>query len=414
MYPTLYHAFKDLFGVEWHWAIFLNSFGFFVAVAFGISSSLLTAEIKRMQSAGFFKSHRVEVWIGRPAPWSEIFVNAVFGFLIGWKFLYLFLGPSEGLEPREILFSAKGFYVIGVFTALAFGAWRWYEGKKAQLTSPLKETREIWPSDFAGNITMYSALFGFAGAKLFHLIENPSEFVQFFSNPSVESFISGLTVYGGLIFGSMGVLIYARSKKIPLRRLCDAAAPAMIIGYGIGRIGCQVSGDGDWGIANPHPQPAYLAWMPGWLWAYDYPNNVNHDARYEGYLGPLNDTYVEKITDPKVPCYEGYCTHLVPPVYPTPVYETFMATVIFAILWLLRRKLKIPGQLFALYLILNGCERFLIEQIRVNNKFELLGMIWTQAELIAVGFIATGFGLMAFLSRYKRPHTQLSQDGQQN
>ncbi|MFM7106802.1 MAG: prolipoprotein diacylglyceryl transferase, partial [Flavobacteriales bacterium] len=286
--------------------------------------------------------------------------------------------------------------------------------QKAQLTSPLKETREIWPSDFAGNITMYSALFGFAGAKLFHLIENPSEFVQFFSNPSVESFISGLTVYGGLIFGSMGVLIYARSKKIPLRRLCDAAAPAMIIGYGIGRIGCQVSGDGDWGIANPHPQPAYLAWMPGWLWAYDYPNNVNHDARYEGYLGPLNDTYVEKITDPKVPCYEGYCTHLVPPVYPTPVYETFMATVIFAILWLLRRKLKIPGQLFALYLILNGCERFLIEQIRVNNKFELLGMIWTQAELIAVGFIATGFGLMAFLSRDKRPQTQLSQDGQQN
>ena len=96
MYPTLYHAFKDLFGVEWHWAIFLNSFGFFVAVAFGTSSSLLTSEIKRMQSAGFFKSHRVEVWVGRPAPWSEIFVNAVFGFLIGWKFLYLFLGSTEG------------------------------------------------------------------------------------------------------------------------------------------------------------------------------------------------------------------------------------------------------------------------------------------------------------------------------
>ena len=70
-------------------------------------------------------------------------MNAVFGFLIGWKFLYLFLGSTEGLEPREILFSTKGFYVIGIFTALALGAWRWYEGKKAQLASPMRESREI-------------------------------------------------------------------------------------------------------------------------------------------------------------------------------------------------------------------------------------------------------------------------------
>jgi prolipoprotein diacylglyceryltransferase len=142
--------------------------------------------------------------------------------------------------------------------------------------------------------------------------------------------------------------------------------------------------------------------MPAWLWAYDYPNNVNHDARYEGYLGPLNDTYVEKITDPNTPCYDGYCTHLVPPVYPTPVYETIMATFIFVLLWMMRRKLKIPGQLFAVYLFLNGCERFLIEQIRVNNTFQLLGMTWTQAELIALTFIAAGVGLFLFiLRRYK-------------
>ena len=370
-----------------------------MAVAFGVSSWLLSAELKRMQISGLFKARTIEVWKGRPAPWHEILTNAFFGFLIGWKFLYLLLGPSEDIEPREILFSMRGYWALGLILAIVFGVWRWYEGKKTQLAIPVKESKEIWPLDFAGNITMYSALFGFAGAKLFHLIENPREFVEFFTNPSIESFISGLTVYGGIIFGSVGVLLYARSQKIPLRRLCDAAAPAMIIGYGIGRIGCQVSGDGDWGIANTHPQPAYLSWMPGWLWAYDYPNNVNHDARYEGYLGTLNDTNVEKITDPNTPCYEGYCTHLVPPVYPTPVYETIMATLIFIVLWLLRRKMKIPGQLFSLYLILNGCERFLIEQIRVNNKFDIWGMTWTQAELIAVGFMAAGFSLFIFLQR---------------
>ena len=152
----------------------------------------------------------------------------------------------------------------------------WYEGKRSQLAVPVKESKEIWPLDYAGNITMYSALFGFAGAKLFHLIENPREFIQFFTNPSVESFISGLTVYGGLIFGSIGVLFYARSKKIPLRRLCDAAAPAMIIGYGIGRIGCQVSGDGDWGIANLQPNP--YPFLPDWLWSYRYPHNVINEG----------------------------------------------------------------------------------------------------------------------------------------
>ena len=411
MYPTLYHAFRDLLGVEWPWAQFLNSFGFFVAVAFGVSSWLLTSELRRMQTVGLFKSQKIEVWRGKPAPWSEIITNAFFGFLIGWKFLYLFFGPSEGLEPREILFSSRGYFVFGFISSIAFGAWRWYEGRKSQLAVPVKESKEIWPLDYAGNITMYSALFGFAGAKLFHLIENPREFIQFFTHPSVESFISGLTVYGGLIFGSLGVLLYARSKKIPLRRLCDAAAPAMIIGYGIGRIGCQVSGDGDWGIANPHPQPGIISWMPGWLWAYDYPNNVNHDARYEGYLGPLNDTHVVRITDPEVPCYDGYCTHLVPPVYPTPVYETFMAFIIFMVLWLVRRKLKIPGQLFSLYLVLNGCERFLIEQIRVNNKFDLLGMTWTQAELIAVGFILAGIGFWIYLSRSKKAPTGMFNEG---
>lgn len=74
------------------------------------------------------------------------------------------------------------------------------------------------------------------------------------------------------------------------------------------------------------------------MWAYDYPNNVNYDASYHGMLGPLNDTFVVPITDPNVPCFDGYCTHLVPAVYPTPFYETIMATLIFILLWSIRKE----------------------------------------------------------------------------
>jgi prolipoprotein diacylglyceryltransferase len=223
--------------------------------------------------------------------------------------------------------------------------------------------------------------------------------VEFFRHPSFNSFISGLTVYGGLIFGSIGVLLYARSKGVNGWHLSDAAAPGMILGYGIGRIGCQVSGDGDWGIANASPKPGWLSWLPDWMWAYDYPNNVNYDVNYPQYLGELNDTNVLPITDPNVPCFDGYCTHLDPMVFPTPVYETIMATAIFLFLWFIRKRLTIPGLMFATYLMLNGIERFFIEKIRVNNKFDLLGIEATQAEMIAVLFFLIGAALFVYRRR---------------
>jgi prolipoprotein diacylglyceryltransferase len=188
--------------------------------------------------------------------------------------------------------------------------------------------------------------------------------------------------------------------------LSDAAAPGLILAYGIGRIGCQVSGDGDWGIANTAPKPGWLSWLPDWLWAYDYPNNVNYDANYPQYLGELNDTNVLPITDPNVPCFEGYCTHLDPMVFPTPVYETMMATGIFLFLWMMRKRLAIPGLMFASYLMLNGIERFFIEKIRVNNKFDLLGIQATQAEVIAVLFFLVGAALFVYRKRtFKIPVT---------
>ena len=157
----------------------------------------------------------------------------------------------------------------------------------------------------------------------------------------------------------------------------DAAAPGLMLAYGIGRLGCQVSGDGDWGIANIAPKPG---WIPQWLWSYDYPNNVN------AVLGPHRGGYVgQPITDGT--CFEGYCTHLVPGVFPTPLYETIMCLLLFAALWWLRKRISLPGVLFSVYLIMNGVERFLIEKIRVNEPF--LGS-WTQAEVISTSLIILG------------------------
>jgi phosphatidylglycerol---prolipoprotein diacylglyceryl transferase len=153
--------------------------------------------------------------------------------------------------------------------------------------------------------------------------------------------------------------------------LADAAAPAMILAYGIGRIGCQVSGDGDWGIANPAPKPGWMNGLPDWLWAYRYPNNVNGVGVRIGEADPW-------------PIFEGFGTYLEPAVFPTPLYETLMATAIFAVLWALRSRIRIPGRMFALYLVFNGLERLLIEQIRVNAEMDVLGLRFTQAELIAV------------------------------
>ena len=100
--------------------------------------------------------------------------------------------------------------------------------------------------------------------------------------------------------------------------------------------------------------------------------------------------------------YPGYGTHLVPGVFPTPLYEIAAAIAIFIFLWAIRKRVSAAGVITAGYLILNGLERFFIEKIRVNNKFNFLGMEATQAEIIAVLFMLGGLTLLYFSLRRKR------------
>ena len=134
--------------------------------------------------------------------------------------------------------------------------------------------------------------------------------------------------------------------------------------YGIGRAGCHLSGDGDWGINNLAPKPEWMSFLPDWMWSYTFPHNVIHSGI--------------QMEDCGAKFWEPYCSQLANPVWPTAFYEVVMATLIFILLWKIRKKIKVAGTLFCIYLALNGIERFLIEKMRINTEYNILGGI-TQA-----------------------------------
>lgn len=402
MYPNLYFALYDLFGIDWPVLKLINSFGLLVALAFLAASRVLSSELKRKEAQGLVKGQTVKTIVGKPASVSDLIGNAFMGFVFGFKFVYLFINAGElfngqGL-PQEHIFSAQGSWFWGIVLAAAFAGWRYYEGQKNKLPKP-EERSTYQPAHlFTGNITLVAAVGGIIGAKFFHLFENPAEFMLFFKEPSLDSFLGGLTIYGGLIIGALAVYFYSRKIKVKFIHLCDATAPGLMLAYGIGRLGCQISGDGDWGIANPNPKPGWLSWLPDWAWSYNYPNNVN------AVFGPRKGGYTGKAiteNDPW-PAFEGFGTYLDPGVYPTPLYETVMALLIFVVLWSLRKRIKTPGVLFGLYLIFNGIERFFIEKIRVNEEYILFGKGITQAEIISVLFFIGGVVMVYMLSKKSR------------
>ena len=274
---------------------------------------------------------------------------------------------------------------FGLFLALAFltAAYLLYLELKRKATEGLLVThdtkdekgaiKQAYPHDRVGDITMIAAISGILGAKIFAIFESVENIKSFMDDPIHTLFSgSGLAIYGGLIGGFIGVYWFITKKlKMNALYMMDAVAPGLIMAYAVGRIGCQLSGDGDWGIISG-AQPAWW-FLPDWLWAYDYPRNVINSS---GHPHAIIQDFVGH-----------YNTRLDPAVFPTPIYETFFAALIGAFLWSIRKSLKAPGVLFMVYLILNGIERFFIEKIRVNDK--LVGG-WTQAEIIAVGLVVIG------------------------
>lgn len=378
MYPNLQYAFNDLFGVNIGFLAYLQSFGFLVAISFLLANYTMTLEMKRKEKDGILKpiKRRLSPEDVEKQRKSDIIGSAFFGFLIGFKLIPVIFFGTDGEPLPDFLLSLKGNWLFGLLLSAGMGAYRYYSLKKEPLPKESKDLI-IHPHQLMGNLTIAAAVSGLLGAKVFHNLENWSDFIQ---DPigNLLAF-SGLTFYGGLIVGGATVLYIARKNGIHWRQMIDIGAPAMMLAYGVGRLGCHISGDGDWGIVNLAAKPSWFSWAPDWLWAYQYPHNVLREGV------PIDG------------CEGEYCFQLAEAVYPTPLYEAAACITLFFVLWGLRKRLTIPGMLFSIYLVMNGMERFLIEKIRVNNKMDFLGMNLTQAELISFSLILAGIvGIIYF------------------
>jgi prolipoprotein diacylglyceryl transferase len=368
MYPNLYFLIDDFFGVKLNGLRLVNSFGFFVAIAFVASGFVLYNELKRKESIGEFTPTEESITIGAPASMSELLTSFFFGFLFGYKIIGAFTIADALNNTQAFILSLQGNIGAGILVGGIMVYLKWKEKDKDKLAKP--ETRKLllWPHDRVGDIVLQAALWGFLGAKIFHNLENLEELML---DPwgSLISF-SGLTFYGGLILATIAIIVFIRKYNMRVIHFADAMAPTMLFAYAAGRIGCHISGDGDWGIPNLNPKP--FTWLPDWFWSYQYPHNVvNAGVPIPG-------------------CVGNYCNQLPEGVYPTTFYEVIIMFILFLIVWMVRKKITQPGIITGIYFIFAGGERFFIEKIRVNNKYTFLPFQPTQAELISVILIILG------------------------
>jgi phosphatidylglycerol:prolipoprotein diacylglycerol transferase len=202
-------------------------------------------------------------------------------------------------------------------------------------------------------------LAGIVGAKLYHVLESPRELL---ADPAGQIFSRyGLAWFGGLIAGFAAFVWLARQRRIPVFDMLDAGSPAAALGYGVGRIGCLLAGDGDYGIPTSLP------------WGMSFPNGL-------------------------VPTTER--------VHPTPIYELMIACAIAALLWRLGARqlagrtahaanIVNKGSVFAAYLVMTGVARFLVEFSRINPR-SFLGM--TNAQAASVVSIIAGSAVWWWVS----------------
>ncbi len=338
MYPNLGFFFEHALGISIPFLKYAQTFGFFVALAFLMGAWVMASELKRM--------------------------------------------AKEGTVLPQIKVNSK-------------------TGQKEQ----------IYPHQRVSDIIFIAAIAGFAGAKIFNAFETWDSFIQ----DPIDSLFSrsGLTYYGGLILATVALYFFSKKINLNFKRLCDAAAPALILAYGIGRLGCHFSGDGDWGVYNS----AYVTQADGTLitaTTEDYNRAVAEHGRdmdhFEGKVPhiyyPANGlprwmvamNYAHNVNNEGIPIngeQKEYNYVLPVAVFPTSVWEfAVCAFIIFPILWGFRKRFKRPLQLFGLYLIFNGLERFLVEKIRVNTKIDWGFIHPTQAEVISSCLILIGLFLL--------------------
>ncbi len=252
------------------------------------------------------------------------------------------------MYPVIFQFGPITIYSFGLFMALAALSAAWV------VHTELK--RRGFDPEVASTMVFAAAIGGLVGARLLFIVEEWSNFLA-----APLSFIftgAGFTWYGGFLGGTAAVSWVVRKNKIPWLVGADIAAPALAIAYGVGRIGCHVAGDGDWGKVTDMP------------WGVAYTNAI---------IGWVNPTT-------GIPYPPGVRVH------PTPLYEFGESVIVFAVLWSMRKRGYAPGTLAWLYLILAGFARFIVEFWRINPA---LGWGLSESQWFSLGLIALGLFLLA-------------------
>jgi phosphatidylglycerol---prolipoprotein diacylglyceryl transferase len=233
-----------------------------------------------------------------------------------------------------------------------FGLMLWAASVAAAFVMDRSFRRSRLSADAVGMVTI-AVVAGIVGAKLWHVIDTPSEFRDYGWKVLWDT--AGFAWFGGLVCGISALIILGRIEKVGMLRILDLAAPAAAIGYGIGRIGCLLSGDGCYGIETSLPWPLGMSFPDGII-----------------------------ATPPGVR------------VYPTPLLELFIGLLIGWWLWRRAGKPHATGTIVGYYLVLSGIARFLVEIIR-RNPHVLWGL--SNAQLASLGSAIAGVALIFWASR---------------
>jgi phosphatidylglycerol---prolipoprotein diacylglyceryl transferase len=243
------------------------------------------------------------------------------------------------------------FFHIAHLSIPTFGLMIWLAAVAGAFLMDRNFRRAQVKADAVGMVAV-AVVMGIVGAKLWHVLDTPSDFREMGWRVLWDS--AGFAWFGGLVFGIGALLVQGWQSKLGALRTLDLAAPAAAVGYGIGRLGCFFSGDGCYGVPTTLP------------WGMSFPNGIE-------------------------PTFDR--------VHPTPLYELALGLAIGAWLWRRAGKPYGTGAIVGQYLLLSGIARFLVELVRRNPKV-ILGL--SNAQLASVGSVVLGVILIAWAARTSR------------
>jgi phosphatidylglycerol:prolipoprotein diacylglycerol transferase len=243
-------------------------------------------------------------------------------------------------------------YSFGLMMALGFLA--------ADYVIRLECVRRGYDPEYSSSIVIAAAVMGLVGSRLYAILD---DLPTYLADPKTMIFSgSGFVFYGGMIGGLLGAYLVSRWYRIGFAATIDMCAPALAIGQAIGRMGCQLAGDGDWGLVSNVP------------WAMAYPRAI---------VG-WNSQTVLKLDD-HYQLVSGFFPGV--RVHPAPVYETILYLGVFVILWSMRKTSYPPGRIMYWYLLLGGAARFIVEFWRINPR---VFYMFSEAQLIAFAMMILG------------------------